>query len=214
MEPHGGGSTRPVTVGVAGGSGSGKSTFVDRVVDCMPGVGVCRLHHDSYYRDTPNLTAEQRSAINYDHPDSLETELLERHVRMLREGQAVEVPTYDFTCHRRREETLEMEPAAIIIVEGILVLASERLRPLLDVRVYVETESDLRFIRRLLRDTRERNRSLESVVAQYETTVRPMHLEFVAPSRQHAHVVVPWARENQVAVELVVARLREAAARP
>lgn len=203
--------TRPVAVGVAGGSGSGKSTVVDRLLAQLNGIAVRRLHHDAYYRDTPDLTPQQRARINYDHPASLETSLLATHLRALLAGESVEVPTYDFTCHRRRKETVRVDPGPIVIVEGILVLAVEELRSLLDIRIFVHTDADVRFIRRLARDTKERNRSVQSVVAQYETTVRPMHLAFVEPSREHAHVIVPWGTQNRVAVDLISARLREAA---
>lgn len=200
---------RPLVLGVAGGSGAGKSTVVRRVIERMPGVPVRLLHHDSYYRDFPDLTLEERALINYDHPDSLETPLLVEHLRTLIRGEAVEVPKYDFSCHRRQDTTRRVEPAPVIIVDGILVLAEPELRQLMDIRVYVETDADMRFIRRLLRDTNERDRTVQSVVEQYRGSVRPMHLEFVEPSRRHAHVIVPFGGENEVAVRMLVARLTE-----
>lgn len=200
---------RPLVLGVAGGSGSGKSTVVRRVIERMPGIPVRLLHHDSYYRDLPDLSLEERAKINYDHPDSLETSLLVQHLEALLRGEAVEVPTYDFAHHRRTEETRRVEPAPVLIVDGILVLAEPELRKLMDIRVFVQTDADMRFIRRLMRDTRERNRTVESVVTQYQKTVRPMHLQFVEPSRRHADVIVPTGGENEVAIRMLVARLNE-----
>lgn len=200
---------RPLVLGVAGGSGSGKSTVVRRVIERMPGIPVRLLHHDSYYRDLPDLSLEERAKINYDHPDSLETSLLVTHLEALLRGEAVDVPTYDFAKHRRKEETRRVEPAPVLIVDGILVLAEPELRELMDIRVFVQTDADTRFIRRLMRDTRERNRTVESVVIQYQKTVRPMHLQFVEPSRRHADVIVPTGGENDVAIRMLVARLNE-----
>lgn len=200
---------RPLVLGVAGGSGAGKSTVVRKVIAGMAGVPVRLLHHDSYYRDDPDLTIEERAKINYDHPGSLETPLLVEHVGALVGGEPVEVPEYDFGQHRRTGRTHRTEPAPVIIVEGILVLADPALRELMDIRVFVETDADMRFIRRLLRDTRERNRTVESVVSQYRETVRPMHLQYVEPSRRHAHVIVPFGGYNEVAIGILVARLKE-----
>ena len=202
-------SERPLVVGVAGGSGAGKSTVVRQVIAGLPGVPVRLLHHDSYYRDYPDLSYDERAKINYDHPDSLETPLLAEHIRTLARGEVVEVPEYDFAQHRRTGTTRRVDPAPVIIVDGILVLADADLRGLMDIRVFIETDADMRFIRRLLRDTRERNRTMESVVSQYRSTVRPMHLQFVEPSRRHAHVILPFGGENDVAIGILVARLRE-----
>jgi uridine kinase len=203
-----GSETRPVVLGVAGGSGSGKTTVVRRILEGLEPTSASLLHHDSYYRDNPDLTLEQRAAINYDHPDSLETPLMAEHLRLLLAGQAVEVPEYDFTVHRRRAEKRRVEPRPLIIIDGILVLAEPELRDLMDIRVFVDTDSDIRFIRRLGRDTKKRGRTVESVVRQYQQTVRPMHLEFVAPSRRHAHIIVPEGGKNEVAIGMLVARLR------
>ncbi|HEM46740.1 MAG TPA: uridine kinase [Alphaproteobacteria bacterium] len=202
-------SDRPLVLGIAGGSGAGKSTVVRRVVERMPDVPVRLLHHDAYYRDHPDLPLEERARINYDHPDSLETSLLVAHVQSLIAGEPVEVPAYDFTEHRRTGHTRRVEPAPVIIVDGILVLAEPELRRLMDIRVFVETDADMRFIRRLLRDTTERSRTVDSVVEQYRETVRPMHLEYVEPSRRHAHVILPLGGENEVAIRMLVARLTE-----
>ncbi len=199
---------RPLVIGVAGGSGSGKSTVVRQMLDLVPDVSVSLLHHDSYYRDHKDLPLEERARINYDHPDSLETSLLAEHLRELIAGRPVEVPLYDFSTHRRLTETRRVDPEPVIIVDGILVLAEPELRELCEIRAYVETDSDVRFIRRMLRDTRERQRTVESVIAQYSETVRPMHLEFVEPSKRHAHVIIPFGRENSVAIEMLAAQLK------
>jgi uridine kinase len=202
-----------VVLGIAGGSGSGKTTVVRRLLEGLEPTSASLLHHDSYYRDNPDLSLEQRAAINYDHPDSLETSLMAEHVRLLISGQAVEVPKYDFTVHRRMSATRRVEPRPLIIIDGILVLADPELRDLMDIRVFVDTDSDIRFIRRLGRDTKKRGRTVESVVRQYQQTVRPMHLEFVAPSRRHAHIIVPEGGKNDVAIGMLVARLRFLVAR-
>ena len=200
--------SRPLILGVAGGSGSGKTTVVSQIIRAMEPVPVSLLHHDSYYRDHPEMSPEERARLNYDHPDVLETELLAEHLRELMAGRAVEEPVYDFTSHSRTDETRRIEPNPIVILDGILILAEPELRELMDIRVFVETDSDLRFIRRLLRDTQERGRSMGSVIRQYQETVRPMHLEFVEPSRRHADVILPLGRENRVAISMLVARLR------
>ena len=199
---------RPLIVGVAGGSGSGKTTVVNGLVQLLGAYRVSVIQHDSYYRDHPDLSDDERARLNYDHPDVLETPLLAEHLRELLAGQAVEEPVYDFTAHSRTDETRRIDPNPVVIVDGILILAEPELRELMDIRVFVETDSDLRFIRRLLRDTQERGRSVDSVIRQYQETVRPMHLEFVEPSRRHADVIVPFGRENRVAISMLVARLR------
>lgn len=201
--------SRPLVIGVAGGSGSGKSTVVQQILDRVPAVSVCLIRHDWYYCDHGELPLEERARINYDHPDSLETPLLASHLRELVAGRPVDVPQYDFSTHRRLAETLRLEPAPVVIVDGILVLAEPELRELCEIRAYVETDPDVRFIRRLLRDTRERDRTVESVIAQYGETVRPMHLEFVEPSKRHAHVIIPFGAENSVAIEMLAAQLNE-----
>ena len=207
------GRPRPVVLGVAGGSGSGKTTVVRRILEGLEPMSASLLHHDSYYRDDPDLSLEQRAAINYDHPDSLETSLMAEHIRRLLAGETVEVPEYDFTSHRRLAQTRTVEPRPLIIIDGILVLAEAELRELMDIRVFVDTDADVRFIRRLGRDTKKRGRTVESVVRQYQLTVRPMHLEFVEPSRRHAHIIVPEGGKNEVAIGMLVARLRYLVAR-
>ncbi len=199
---------RPLVLGIAGGSGSGKTTVVERVIEGMGDIPVSLLHHDSYYRDHPDMSLEERALLNYDHPEVLESSLLAEHLRELLAGRSVEVPVYDFTAHERSSETRRVDPAAVIIVDGILVLADPELRELMDIRVFVDTDPDVRFIRRLLRDVEDRGRTMESVIEQYETTVRPMHLEYVDPSRRQAHVIIPFGGENRVAIAMLVARLR------
>ena len=199
---------RPLVLGIAGGSGSGKTTVVEKIIEGMGEIPVSLLHHDSYYRNHPDLTLDDRAVLNYDHPDVLESDLMAEHLRQLVAGRPVEVPIYDFTTHERSSETRTVEPAPVIIVDGILVLADEELRDLMDIRVFVDTDPDVRFIRRLQRDVAERGRTVESVIEQYESTVRPMHLEFVDPSRRQAHVIIPFGGENRVAIAMLVARLR------
>lgn len=200
---------RPLFVGVAGGSGSGKTTVVERIMQGLAPHPVSLIHHDAYYRDYSELTLEERSRINFDHPDALETELLVRHMDDLRDGRTVEVPVYDFTTHERTGRTRPAAPTPVVIVDGILVLAERAIRERLDIRIFVDTDADIRFIRRLLRDIEHRGRTLESVIEQYRETVRPMHLEFVEPSKRYADVIVPVGGSNEVAIDMVVSKLRQ-----
>lgn len=200
-------------IGVAGGSGSGKTTVVRRIVDSLGPDQVTLLDHDRYYRDRNDLRLEERAALNYDHPDALETDLMVRHVRALKAGEAVEVPHYDFTRHARLSETTTFQPRRALIVEGILVFTDSALRDLMDIKVFVDTDSDTRFIRRLRRDVAERGRTMESVIDQYQSTVKPMHLEFVAPSKRYADVIIPLGGHNTVAVDLLLTMLRSVAGR-
>jgi len=195
-------------VGFAGGSGSGKTTVVEEILRSLHPAPVSVIHHDSYYRDLIHLPFEERAEMNFDHPDALETSLLVEHLTMLRSGQAVEVPVYDFATHTRTDKTRRVEATGVIIVDGILVLADPRLRDLLDIKVFVDTDADIRFIRRLRRDIRDRGRSFESVVDQYQQTVRPMHQAFVEGSRAFADIIIPEGGRNQVAIDLLVSRLR------
>ncbi len=206
QDPH---PLPPVIIGVAGGSGSGKTTVAERVWEAAPGRTVAILHHDSYYRDNSHLAPEDRTRINYDHPQAFETTLLVRHLEMLRAGQAVNVPIYDYTTHSRTAETRCIEPADIVFVEGILVLESAELRRQMDIRIYVDVDADERLIRRLQRDIAERGRSLESVVAQYRDVVRPMHLQFCEPSKRHAHLIIPEGGHNKVAIDLLSSKIAE-----
>lgn len=197
----------PIFVGMAGGSGSGKSTVVRRILDQLRPDRVSVLHHDAYYRDYAHLPPDLRATINFDHPDSLETSLMVEHLDQLVAGASVNVPIYDFTTHTRTEETVSVGPTDVILVDGILVLAEAEIRNRMDIRLYVDTDPDLRFIRRLERDVRERGRTVDSVVTQYLETVRPMHLDFVEPSKRYADVIIPEGGENRVAIDMVVARL-------
>jgi uridine kinase len=199
---------KPVTIGVAGGTGSGKTTVALKILERVGLDRIAYLPHDAYYRDASNLPPAERSQLNFDHPDSLDNELLIQHVRQLRGGHAVEIPVYDFRTHSRLAETRRIEPQPAILVEGILIFADKRLRDLMDMKIFVDTDADLRFIRRLQRDIVERGRSPESVISQYLRTVRPMHLEFVEPSKRYADVIIPEGGFNEVAIDMVATRLR------
>ncbi len=205
--------SQPIILGVAGGSGSGKTTIVREIVQALGSDRISVIHHDSYYCDRSSVPAEERESINYDHPDALETRLLVRHLEELRAGRAVDVPVYDFSSHTRTERVMRVQPSPVVIVEGILILAERALRELMDIRVFVRTDADLRVIRRIERDLAERERSLESVVEQYVKTVRPMHLEFVEPSERWAHVIIPEGGHNRVGVEMLIARIRAVSSR-
>ncbi len=202
---------RPVIIGVAGGSGSGKTTVVREIVRRLGPDDVAVVQHDSYYRDRGGLSPAERAKVNYDHPDSLETSLLVDNLRSLLEGRTVDVPVYDFSTHTRTRDVVPLAPRKVVIVEGILVLADPDLRALMAMRVFVDTDADIRLIRRLRRDMTERGRTLESVVTQHLETVRPMHLEFVEPSKRHAHIIIPEGGENFVAVDMLVARIQDIA---
>ncbi|MCR4407964.1 MAG: uridine kinase [Anaerolineae bacterium] len=199
---------KPIVIGVSGGTGSGKTTVVQAILERVGAERIAYIQHDSYYRDQSHLPPEERARVNFDHPDSLETELLVKHVRQLLAGQAVEVPVYDFTTHTRTKRTQRVEPRRVILVEGILIFAEPTLRDLMDVKIYVDTDADIRFIRRLQRDIAERGRTMESVIEQYLTTVRPMHMEFVEPSKRYADVIIPEGGFNVVALDMVVARVQ------
>jgi uridine kinase len=198
----------PIVIGVAGGSGSGKTTVVRRIADALGEARVTVLEHDRYYRDRNDLRLEERAALNYDHPDSLETDLMVAHVHELRAGRSVEVPVYDFARHARTSSTQTVAPARAVIVEGILIYTDAALRALMDVKVFVDTDDDTRFIRRLQRDISERGRTVQSVIEQYLGTVKPMHLEFVEPSKRYADVIVPLGGHNTVAIDMLLTLIR------
>jgi len=200
-------------IGVAGGSGSGKTTVVRRIVDSIGDGQVTVLDHDRYYRDRNDLRLEERAALNYDHPDSLETDLLVRHLQELRAGRSIEAPTYDFARYARQPATETIEPRRAIIVEGILIFADAALRALMDVKVFVDTDDDTRFIRRLQRDMTARGRTVQSVIDQYLDTVKPMHLEFVEPSKRYADVIIPLGGHNTVAIDMLLTLIRGLTAR-
>ena len=201
-------STRPGIVGVAGGTGSGKTTIVREILRGLDPDSVLVIQHDSYYKDRSHLPREERADVNYDHPDALETSLLVEHLRQLLAGQTTDIPIYDFVSHTRKLECRQVQPCKVIVVEGILILADPELRDLFDIKVFVDTDADIRFIRRMERDIAERGRTRESVVVQYKQTVRPMHLEFVEPSKRYAHVIVPQGGHNLVAVDMIITKIR------
>jgi uridine kinase len=198
----------PIAIGVAGGTGSGKTTVSRQILERVGNTHIAYLAHDFYYRDMQFLSQEERDKVNFDHPDSLDTPLLVEHVKQLRRGEAVEVPVYDFSKDMRTGETITVKPQPIILVEGILIFAERELRQLLDIKIFVDTDADIRFIRRLKRDMDERGRTAESVIQQYLATVRPMHLKFVEPSKRYADVIVPEGGYNWVAIDMIADRIR------
>lgn len=199
--------TASLVIGIAGGSGSGKTTVAQVILQRVGRDRIAFLQHDSYYKDLSGLPPTQRADVNFDHPDSLETDLLIEHIAALRSGKAVEVPIYDFSADRRTGETFTVQPCRVIVVEGILIFTEPALRKMFDVKIFVDTDSDLRFIRRLERDINERGRTTASVIEQYTHTVRPMHLEFVEPSKRYADVIIPDGGFNIAALDMVVARI-------
>jgi uridine kinase len=198
---------KPLSIGIAGGTGSGKTTVAMAILARAGADQVAFIQHDSYYKDLSDLAPAQRASTNFDHPDSLENELMVKHIQALRAGLAVEVPTYDFTTHMRTKETLRIEPKPIILVEGILIFYEPSMREMFDIKLFVDTDADIRFIRRLQRDIDERGRTTESVIQQYHSTVRPMHLEFVEPSKRYADLIIPEGGYNEVALDVVMARI-------
>jgi uridine kinase len=197
----------PLVIGIAGGSGSGKTTVAQAILQRVGPDRISFLQHDAYYKDLSGLPPTQRVEFNFDHPNSLESDLLSQHIRKLRNGQPVEVPIYDFSTHSRTTKTYIIQPRGVILVEGILIFADPDLRNLFDVKIFVDTDPDLRFIRRLQRDLAERGRTTDAVIKQYLTTVRPMHLEFVEPSKRYADVIIPEGGFNTAALDMVVARI-------
>lgn len=196
-----------LVIGIAGGTGSGKTTIADYILETVGPDKIAFLPHDAYYHELGHLTPEKRAKVNFDHPSSLETSLLIDHIHQLKAGQAIQLPDYDFKTHTRTKQTTLIEPQLILIVEGILILAEPELRELFDLKIYVDTDADIRFIRRLRRDIEERGRTTQSVIGQYLDTVRPMHLEFVEPSKRYANVIIPEGGYNHVALDLIVARI-------
>ncbi len=201
-------TARPVTIGVAGGTASGKSTVSANLLEQAGSHNIAYLAHDSYYRAAAEIPYTPDGRPNFDHPDSLETSLLIAHLRQLQQWKPVEVPVYDFTTHSRTASTRTVLPQPVILVEGILIFVESELRDLFDIRIFVDAPDDIRFIRRLRRDTVERGRTVESVIEQYLATVRPMHLEFVEPSKRYADVIIPQGGFNKVAIDMLAARIR------
>jgi uridine kinase len=198
----------PLVIGIAGGSGSGKTTFANVIMSRVGAQYIAYLPHDAYYKDLKMLPPNQKAEINFDHPDSLDTDLMIEHIQALKRWEPVEIPTYDFTRDRRTEITITIHPRPIILVEGILIFAIPELLPNFDVKIFVDTDPDIRFIRRLQRDIYQRGRTTESVIEKYLVTVRPMHLKFVEPSRRYADVIVPEGGHNMVAMDMIVARIQ------
>jgi uridine kinase len=198
---------KPIIIGVAGGTASGKTTVSDAILERVGRDRIVYLQHDSYYRDLSHLPLEERSKLNFDHPDALETELLVAHLRQLQAGKPVEIPIYDFTTYQRSAQTRRVEPRRVVLLEGLLIFVDKELREMMDIKLYVDIDADLRFIRRLQRDIQERGRTMESVIRQYLTTVRPMHLEFVEPSKRYADIIIPSGGFNTTAIKMIVARI-------
>ncbi|MEM7336306.1 MAG: uridine kinase [Chloroflexota bacterium] len=200
---------KPIVFAVAGGTASGKTTVAKKILEVVGTSKIAYLPHDAYYRDLTHLSLEERVKVNFDHPDSLETKLMVKHIKHLLQHKTVHVPVYDFTRHTRTEESVLVEPAPIILVDGILIFTKRKLRELMDIKVFVDTDSDIRFIRRLKRDIDERGRDLDNVISQYLGTVRPMHMKFVEPSKRFADVIIPHGGMNKVAMNMVVSSLKE-----
>lgn len=198
---------KPLVIAIAGGSGSGKTTVANVILESVGVNRIVYLPHDAYYRDLSGMDQLQRSAVNFDHPNSLESELLIDHIIELKQWHSIEMPIYDFTTHTRTKITKTIAPQLIIVVEGILIFAEPKLRELFDVKIFVDTDDDIRFIRRLERDIAERGRTMESVISQYLNTVRPMHMDFVEPSKRYADIIIPEGGQNQVALDMVISRV-------
>jgi len=201
--------SKPLIIGLVGGSGSGKTTVARAILDALGGVDAAFIDQDAYYKELHKLSVEERAQVNFDHPDALDNDLLVAHLQALASGVAIDKPTYDFAHHTRADKTIRVEPRDVILVDGILLFVDERVRRLLDIKIFVDVPDDVRFIRRLQRDVAERGRSMESVISQYLTTVRPMHLEFVEPSKRHADVILPEGGHNRIGVEMLQARVRD-----
>jgi uridine kinase len=199
---------KPLIIGICGGTGAGKTTITNRIIGALSETNVIVLEQDNYYKDLPEFSLAERTKQNFDHPDSMDTPLLVEHLRKLRAGEAIERPTYDFTNYRRLPKTVRVEPRAATILEGILIFENRALRDLMDIKIFVDTDADLRFIRRLVRDIRERGRTMDSVIEQYRNTVRPMHMEFVEPSKRYADVIIPEGGQNEVGIDLVIQKIR------
>jgi len=201
--------SRPILIGIAGGTGSGKSTVANEIFYSLPGESIAVIEQDSYYKDQSHLTLEERKKINYDHPDAFDTELLVKHLKMLLNGEAIEKPMYDFEVHNRKKETIRVEPKDIIILEGILILSEPEIRNLLDIKIFVDTDADVRIIRRIQRDIKERGRTIDSVIDQYMNVVRPMHMQFVEPTKRYADIIIPEGGYNKVAIDILIAKIKQ-----
>lgn len=200
---------RMIIIGIAGGTGSGKTTVVTKIIDLLPKTEVSVISQDAYYKDNSHLPEDERAKINYDHPSSIEFDLMYEHIKALKEGQTVQEPIYSYVTHSRLSETKTVEPRKILIVEGILVFTNERLRNLFDMKMFVHADSDERLLRRLKRDILERGRSVQSVIEQYQTTLKPMHEAFIEPTKKYADLIVPVGGDNHVAIDVIASMIRE-----
>ena len=196
-----------LVIGIAGGTGSGKTTLMQNIMARFEGM-VTVLSHDNYYKRHDELTFEERSGLNYDEPDAIETSLMVEHLKQLKNGRGIDCPVYDFTRHNRSDKTIHLEPKPVIIVEGILIFENEPLRDLMDIRLFVDTDADVRLCRRIKRDVTKRGRTLESVLAQYQATVKPMHEKYVEPSKKYANLVIPEGGKNMVALDMILGRIQ------
>lgn len=201
-------------IGISGGTGSGKTTVAQKIIESVGAENVVYLQQDAYYRNLGDMPLDLRHKVNYDHPDAFDTELMTNHLEALGAGESIEQPIYDYVTHSRRPETLHVEPRPVILIEGILVFVSPQMRRLMDMKIFVDCDADIRFIRRLDRDVHERGRSVESVIAQYTTTVRPMHLQFVEPSKRYADIIIPEGGHNAVGIDLITGKVRSIIGQP
>lgn len=200
---------KPILIGITGGTGSGKSTIADEIFNSFNEDCIAMIQQDAYYKDQKHLTMEERVKTNYDHPRAFDNDLLIEHLKALMNGESIEKPIYDFTVHTRADETTTVNPRDIIIVEGILILEDPRIRELLDIKVYVDTDADIRILRRMVRDIDERGRTVESVIEQYLSVVRPMHMQFIEPTKRYADIIVPEGGRNKVAIDILVSKIKD-----
>ncbi|MGH2086230.1 uridine kinase [Aerococcus urinaeequi] len=199
---------KPIIIGVTGGTGSGKTTVTRKIIEEFGDVSLAYIPQDAYYKDQSHLTMDERVLTNYDHPFAFDNDLLSEHIRQLLDGQAVKMPVYDFTQHNRAEETIRVEPKEVIIIEGILIFSDKELRDLMDIKVFVDTDDDIRIIRRIKRDMAERGRSLDSIIDMYTSIVKPMHEQFIEPTKKFADIIIPEGGSNNVAIDLMTTKIR------